>query len=995
MSKRLIGASVLMVLLSLSAMAQQTATIIGKVVADNNDPIPGATVVAESPSLQGSRNAVSNEDGGFVMRFLPPGEYTVTVTMPGMDTLKQRLELNVGSTVRPDFKLRVQSQTESLIVTADSNPILDTAQVTSNLKQEFITNLPRGRTVENLVTLTPGVVTGGPSGQPVISGAMSFENNYLLNGGVINSDNLRGRPSTLYIEDAIEELSVITGSVSAEYGQFTGGVINTITKQGGNDFSGSARISFENEDWEARTPIERSNGVVKDDDISDFQTVTVGGPVIKDRLWFFVAGRREREKGSAQIDAGTPLSQSIVDEFTPIWNELGIAGQGTPNGVQNIPNDRPEDRYELKLTFTPVENHTFVASYLDVDFEETNDTQFGVLTQSAVVAARAIPESLLSFNYRGIITPSFSIEAFYSERQLTFERQLNTGTDPITGSTAEDTNTQGGLNYGAPFFGAKPEERDNEMYWIKGSYFLNTPSLGTHDIVFGYSNFTDIRKADNEQSPSGFRNFPSATRFDANGNPVNIYVNGFESSNGLLGGISYWPILNPSSGSDFEVQSIYINDTWQFNSNWRFNIGFRYDENQALAQDGALVSDDDKVSPRLSATYDIFGDGRHVVEAGYGEYVARLSDAADGASSAGSPAVYYWYYQGEYTENLADVYAWLESTYGADYLTLENALQNADFIRVPGQTRQIRDPLVSPSSEEIMLGYSTRLGSKGYVKVNYINRKFQDFYVGQTNLDIGRIESGADLELLTNDPGFYEREYDGIQMQGSYKINDLFSFGGNWTWSQLVGNIDGETAGSGSVTSTSLGRYPEYTSFENRDPVGYLTADIRNTGNIWVSYDLSTGFGDINFSLLQRYRSGEHYSAFTQSLPTTAAYGFPAQNPGYASPPQSMTYFLSPRGAFETEDLHATDLGVNYTFNFKRIEFFLEIEMLNIFNNDAVIDSANIDTSVNLTGQAFNAFTETPVEGIHYNLGDSFGDPTNRNAYQTPRTFRFDFGVRF
>lgn len=219
--------------------------------------------------------------------------------------------------------------------------------------------------------------------------------------------------------------------------------------------------------------------------------------------------------------------------------------------------------------------------------------------------------------------------------------------------------------------------------------------------------------------------------------------------------------------------------------------------------------------------------------------------------------------------------------------------------------------------------------------------------------------------------------------------------GGNWTWSQLVGNINGETSGSGSINTTSLGRYPEYTNFPNREPVGYLAADIRNTGNIWVSYDLETGIGDINFSLLQRYRSGEHYSAFTQSIPVNANYGFPATNPGYATPPRAMPYFFSPRGAFETEDLYATDLGVNYTFNFKRIEFFLEVEILNVLNADAVVDSANIDTSVNLTGEAFNVFTDTAVEGVHYTLGDSFGEPTNRDAYQNPRTFRFDFGVRF
>jgi hypothetical protein len=380
--------------------------------------------------------------------------------------------------------------------------------------------------------------------------------------------------------------------------------------------------------------------------------------------------------------------------------------------------------------------------------------------------------------------------------------------------------------------------------------------------------------------------------------------------------------------------------------------------------------------------------------AGYGEYVARLSDAADGASAAGSPAIIYYIYQGEQTESLADVFAWMENNIGPDWLDPDFASTNADFVRIPGQTTVINDTLDSPKTSEYMLGYSTRFGSQGFFKVNYIYRDFEDFYVGLTNLDIGRNAAGGDLEVLTNDPGFYEREYNGIQIQGQYKLNDKFMVGGNWTWSQLTGNITGETGGSGSISSTSLGRYPEYNNYPNRDPSGNILGDIRNSANICATYDLETGFGDINFSLLQRYKTGEHYSA-TGTVPTTAAYGFPS-NPGYASPPRNNTYFFSPRGGFETEDDIRTDLGVNYTINWKRFEFFLEIEVLNIFNSDNIIDSANVDQTVIVDStNPFNVYTEAPVEGVNWRLGDSFGQATDRDAFQTPRTFRFDVGFRF
>ncbi|CAM2065442.1 TonB-dependent receptor [Sulfidibacter corallicola] len=977
-------------LLTIPVLAQQTADVIGKVELDNGDPLPGAVITAESDKLQGSRTAVSNENGGFVLRFLPPGTYVLTATMPGMQTQKQTLTLNVGGVARPTFIMKVEGTQEVLVVTAEANSVLDTTQVTSNLKEELFNNLPVRKTLENATALQPGVTTTGPRGVPVISGAMSFENSYLVNGGSINADNIRGRPATVVIEDAIEETTVITGSVSAEYGQFIGGVVNTITKQGGNEFTGSLRVSLENEDWEARTPVELESGQPHEDDISDFETLTLGGPIIKDRLWFFFAGRREREEGTADIDAGAALSPEILQE-------LGLADSGNVPGQRQIGNERPEDRFEFKLTATVAENHTFVASYLENDFEETNDTQFGVISAGAVVESRAIPESLLTFNYRGIITPELSVEVRYSERELTFERQSSgAGTDPVTGSTIEDFNTQSGNNYGAHFFGAKPEERNSESWGIKASYFLNTASAGTHDIVVGISDYQDSRKADNEQSPSGYRTFPSATRFDANGEPVPIFVNGFESPNSLFSGIAFYPILVPSSGSDFTTQSAYINDSWTLNDHWRFNIGFRYDKNDAFAQDGATVSDDDGISPRLAVNYDLYGDGTHVFNASYGEYVARLSDAADGASTAGSPAIIYYYYQGEQTESLADVFAWMSNNISPNLWDVDFARTNADFIRIPGQTTILQDSLSSPFAEEIQLGYSTRFGSKGYFKVNYIRREYDDFYTGLTNLDINaQLDNGVDTQLIVNDPGFFEREYHGVQLQGEWKVSDNLAIAGNYTWSQTNGNLNGETRGSGSILGTSVSQYPEINGFDRRAPVGPLNTDVRHISRVWATYDIPLSFGRLNLSALQRYRSGQHYEATATNVPTSAAYGFPSgAELGYNSPPRTTTVFLSDRGAFTTDDIWSTDLGVNFNIDIRRLTFFVEAEILNIFNGDGTADIGNIDTTVNLL-EPFNVFTEEPVEGVHYSLGDNFGNGLNRLAYQTPRTFRVDLGVRF
>ena len=115
---------------------------------------------------------------------------------------------------------------------------------------------------------------------------------FLLDGVDIN-DNLFGNANNLFIEDAIEETQVLTSGISAEYGRFSGGVINAVTKRGGNKFTGSFRVNFTNPSWRDETPFEKDSDITREDKLSKFYEATLGGPIVKDRLWFFAAGRKE------------------------------------------------------------------------------------------------------------------------------------------------------------------------------------------------------------------------------------------------------------------------------------------------------------------------------------------------------------------------------------------------------------------------------------------------------------------------------------------------------------------------------------------------------------------------------------------------------------------------------------------------------------------------------------------------------------------------------
>src|SRR5213075_3248733 len=153
---------------------------------------------------------------------------------------------------------KLASVAEAITVTASAPAVLETTEVARNFDQKQIAQLPVRRNVRDTVLLAPGVTANGPNNQLMVSGGPSYDNLFLVNGVVVN-ENLRGQPHNLFIEDAIQETTIITGAISAEYGRFTGGVVSTLTKSGGNEFSGSVRDSLSNPNWIAKTPIETAD----------------------------------------------------------------------------------------------------------------------------------------------------------------------------------------------------------------------------------------------------------------------------------------------------------------------------------------------------------------------------------------------------------------------------------------------------------------------------------------------------------------------------------------------------------------------------------------------------------------------------------------------------------------------------------------------------------------------------------------------------------------
>jgi outer membrane receptor protein involved in Fe transport len=972
-------AMVLALLAAVPVIAQTTGSITGTVTTEGV-PLPGVTVTITSAALQGTRTAVTDANGNYNIAALPPGNYEATFDLEGMQRVTRRVTVSLAGTARADATMAISAVQEAITITATAPAVIETQQIQTSIDAGVVEDLPVARTLVATVNLAPGVTANGVrDGGIVISGAPSYDSTFYINGSVVN-EVLRGQPLDLFIEDALEETTVLTGAISAEYGRFTGGVVTAVSKSGGNEFSGSLRDSLTNPKWGASTPL----GETRLDKLSETYEGTFGGRIIRDRLWFFTAGR---------------YVQQAQSNF---FNE------------SNIPytTDREQRRIEAKVTAQLTQKHSLVGTILDLKDDISGRCLGGTGCWEArsLSSNEHLPQDLLSFHYNGILSDSLLLEANYAESSLTFS-----GSGGQPGGFAEATDiffANTGGNGGAPSFcgGCDDEVRETDAITLKGTYYLST-GLGTHNIVGGVEDFTEKMLSNNYQSGSNFTvwTFADPTR-DANGNLL-------ASIGQNAGFIIWWPVLQLSKGNDINTQSVFLNDRWDMNSRLSFNIGARYDKNNGRDSVGAKVADDSKLSPRLGVMYDAFGDGRVRLNASYSQYVSKISNGniGDAASPAGSPSILYWLYGGPTLTNLptqellSQIYTWFQSQGGTD---------GRDWLLgggTNGISTQIPRSLKSPGVDELTLGAAFAVGQRGFFRVDVQRREWNDFYTTRVDQSTGTVEDplvGGDIDLayLENSNDF-ERKYEALLLQGGYQVSDRLRIAANYTLSKLEGNLQGETSGSGPVPGAGgPDYYPEFLNFKQNNPVGYLPEDQRHKARMWVTYDQPTPIGNFNFSVLQRFDSGAPYSLVgsidvTREDPSTGEVVCATcrSNDLYVSVPTGVNYFFSDRGQYRWDDVHATDLAVNYDRQFGPVGLFVQGEVLNVFNNSAQtggnlsVFTARDDPSL----ETFDPFTETPVEGVHWVRGSSFGKavtPTTQAAgghYQLPRVYRVSFGFRF
>lgn len=960
-----------------AAQGTPTGTISGRVTSNDGLSLPGATVTATSPVLQGERIAVTTENGDFLLAFLPPGEYVVTFTLDGFKTQQHRTPVAGAEVARIAPTLEPAGVTEAVEVVASQTQVLkQSATAAMTVSQNVVDMLPLNRGIDATVALTPGTVRSGPSNangvQAIsISGASSFENLVLVNGVVIQDNLRRTTDSTLFIEDALQETTISTSSVSAEFGRFNGGVVNAITKSGGNRVDGSYRLAFENDSWRALTPFTGDATTAKAIPIHEY---TVGGPVLRDRLWFFHAGRTTTRTEARTTAAPARLPYERI---------------------------RDEKRFEGKLTYTPLSGHTVKGAYLWSKISAINENFTGELDLQSLTN-RVDPGDLRSLNYTGVFGGRLFVDAQYSARATAIEGAGAKSQGLIDGTLIVD-GVSAARFHSATFCGVcRPEERDNQGLIAKASYFLSTPSFGSHQIVAGYDGFNDIRAADGHQSGSGYRIIATSSIWrDGQAYPV---FNNVGSST-----LIRWnPIFNPTLGTAFKTHALFLNDVWQMNR-LTVNVGLRYDWNDGVDSSGSKVVDDSRWSPRLSASWDPTGSGNWTVNGSYATYVAGVSNSiANAGSSHGGSARFDYQFLGPTvntdpnaplltsSQALGVLFDWFEANGGTNRPTVVAA--------VPGVNTRIAAGLRSPAVNEVAGGVTRRIGQQGMLRVDAVFRDFEDFYATRADTTTGQVTNSLgqsfDVRLIEN-TNLQERRYAGLNLAATWRLGTSLFVGGGYTLSRAWGNVDGENVTSGPTTVGPL-FYPEYSELAWNDPVGDLATDQRHKARLYATYNKAfSRWGEVTLGAIQALNSGSPYNAIG---PVNSARF--VTSPGYRQIPGSVNYYFSERDGFRTDAWYSTDISATYAYKLpvgggRQAAVFVKGDVFNLFNQAGLVVPRFINTGV-LTNvnrpaayQAFNPFTETPVEGVHWALDPAFGTATSRFGYQLPRTFRMSVGVRF
>ncbi len=919
----------------LLAQGSQTGTLAGVVRDEKGNPVTGASVVLHLG--QGDRTVRTDATGAYRVSQLIPGVGRLQVNAPGFISASFDLRVNVDRTNVQDVVLKLIPETGStVVVISSSERIIDSTDAKSgaNISVDSINNLPiNNRTINNIALQSPGTSLDA-NGNTVIRGAQGTQVGWLVDGADV-SDPVTGGPAVRLNEDFLEEVQVISGGVSAEYGRTTGGIVNTVTKSGTNEFHGALRYELTNPSWNAYNPLNRGKDGLTSfpNTTTTIQNYVVTGPIIKDHLFFALAYR----------------------VATPPRSFPGTTTSGDFGGVGFVRTDS-ENRKDAKVDWQINTNHRLSFQYnkaIRTNINLDYPTSFGLSSTSiASLSSQTDDYTYTTVNYLGTFSDSFLMDVRYSEKKET----LGGSAGPSGGQGPKNVPMWFDLTTGDifdnGFFDNSGDSRPVKTLNVAMTKFFE--ANGTHEFKFGYQSFESTNAAANAQTPSNYIIY-----FAGFNDPHNSAI-----SNRVLipnkPSSSYLEFWKPYFGAVAKTkeQSLFINDKWKVNDKLSFNLGLRFDRHEATDDLGKSNFKFSQVSPRLAAIYDVDGHGHSVFNLQYGEYLGLVTTGTTGAATpAGTP--------GQYD------YAYL----GGNPLKTDGSVNLAAFDSNPffvNDTAALRttsvDPnLKAPHMREIAAQYSHTDGKTSW-SVNVSKRVWDNFVDDFQSYDPGR---GLILTRIANDSRL-KRDYWGIEIVWQRRFDENISYGFNATLAETKGNYEGGQVG----TTDQINNFGPSNQIprDQLGPKGFLSSDVPLTIIANATYRKSLGRGVFNLGGLWTYASGAPYSLTGTSTPTPQA----LQDQGFA--PTYSRYF-GDRGSQRFPDFQRLDLQIGYDIPlFKKVSAFGRLNIQNLFNHQLLI-TWNTTGSTSSTGR--------------WTAGSNYGRPTSSTNYVAARNLDFAFGLRF
>lgn len=997
---RLLWAVALVLASSSFASAQETTSgsIQGDVVDSQGAPMPGAAVTITS--AQGTKTYVTDSSGRFFAPFLVPGTYGIRVELSGFSAVERKgIDVRLGQRVSLDFTLNVGEIAETIeVVGAAPTVDISTTTIGGTLDSEMLKKLPVGRALTDTLYLVPGVSDSSGAGKanPSIGGASGLENNFIIDGvnasnagfGAIGSFSRNyGSLGTGVTSDFIKETQIKTGGYEAEYGQASGGVINVVTRSGSNQFHGALFGYLQAPGLESSyKQLDTENGTVntvgqRGADVG----LSLGGPLVKDRLFFF----------------GT---------FNPRWERLTrTAPKGFPlERLGELDRDRKTYAYAGKLTWQAGANHRFDASF----FGDPSKADNGPQQAASLATAEATRFSALdygghsqSLRYDGIITPSWLVEA--SAGRIT--NKFHEAPEIDEWSVSDRRVVPNVLTGGIGFF--EVDNGRNTQYTIKSTNFFSLG--GKHEVRYGAA-YEDIYYLQGTG-----RTGPTFTLSDGQqtttGGSIQV------RPDPMFGSI--WRVTRAQVGPGRETTqrytSFFLQDTWQI-GRLTLRPGVRVD-NQKLkgseefpvclsneqfvgdvSQGGTPVACEYTFGrlwgPRFGATYDLFGNGKTKLFGSWGRFYVKIpNDLAARSLSADAGVTVADYFDAGLTRPVPN---------GVEALGTTNHLTLAGLFPAT-----IANGVGSTYSDEFIGGFEWEAAPRLSVGVRYAHRKIpvvmEDFAPAQVILytygippSIEYIIDNITTSTPTTNPADFglpfeqarfenpSHSYQAIEVTLNKSFSDNWSMIASYRWSDLTGNFEGffrSDNGQSDPGITSLFDFPTNDPSYTADGAALgFRGDIRFQGttlgegvlpnNRPHQFKLYTNrtFGALNLGLAANVGSGRSLTAL-------------ASNPGYQNAGEIPETLRG--GGFQTVDGVKTntdtevylDAHVDYTIKLGAQRVTLLADAFNLFNTQKPLDYDN--------------YTELSFGAANPDLGTPKQGGTRTPSFHTP--FQLRVGARF